>query len=262
MTHHVNTKNQAFTLIELLVVIAIIAILASILFPVFARARENARRASCSSNLKQIGLGIMQYIQDYDEHYPLYRSNTAANATPSNPYGWADEIQPYLKSTQIFQCPSESNAAPVGGSGSAFEGQADPTKAPTSAAPAGYTDYSYNMMLSSDNGGNFDRGISQAALTQVSLTVMNLDDQPYTSASWAWGCGSLAACSPYPAGLAKSSTAATANRHLNGINIAFADGHVKWYKSAGDNSAYTANVYNSMTPLTMSGNNPTFNPSP
>ena len=62
--------GQAFTLIELLVVIAIIAILAAILFPVFARARENARRASCQSNMKQIGLGLMQYVQDYDETYP------------------------------------------------------------------------------------------------------------------------------------------------------------------------------------------------
>jgi prepilin-type N-terminal cleavage/methylation domain-containing protein/prepilin-type processing-associated H-X9-DG protein len=250
-----ESHRKAFTLIELLVVIAIIAILASILFPVFARARENARRASCSSNLKQIGLGIMQYIQDYDEHYPLYRSNTSADATPSNPYGWADEIQPYLKSTQIFQCPSESGAAAIGASGTPFAGQANPTA-------SGYTDYSYNMMLSSDNGGNFNRGISQAALTQVSLTVMNTDEVPQTAVNYAWGCGSFAACSPFPAGLAKVSTAATANRHLSGINIAFADGHVKWYKSAGDTSAYLANVYNSMTPLTMSGSNPTFNPSP
>jgi len=256
MNMNKTQKSQnGFTLIELLVVIAIISILAAILFPVFARTRENARRASCSSNLKQIGLGIMQYVQDYDEHYPLYRSNTAGNATPSNPYGWADEIQPYVKSTQIFQCPSESGAAAVGATGSAFAGQADPTQ-------SSYTDYSYNMMLSSDNGGNYDRGISMAALTQVSLTVMALDEHPYTASNWAWGCGSLSACSPFPAGLAKVWDATTANRHLGGVNIAFADGHVKWSKSAGDTSAYIANVYNSLTPLTMSGNNPTFNPSP
>lgn len=74
-----NQKRKAFTLIELLVVIAIIAILAAILFPVFARARENARRSSCLSNLKQIGLGAMMYIQDYDERYPQaywYKSAT------------------------------------------------------------------------------------------------------------------------------------------------------------------------------------------
>jgi prepilin-type N-terminal cleavage/methylation domain-containing protein/prepilin-type processing-associated H-X9-DG protein len=247
-----KSHTKAFTLIELLVVIAIIAILASILFPVFARARENARRASCQSNLKQIGLGVMQYVQDYDEHYPLYRSNTAANTTPSNPYGFADEIQPYLKSSQIFQCPSESGAATIGVSGSAFDGQADPTK-------TGYTDYSYNMMLSSDNGGNFNRGLSLAALTKSSLTVMVVEDSSFSASTWEWGCGLAAACSVFPAGPAKTSVAA-ANRHLGGSNFSFADGHVKWFKSAGDNSAYFANVYNSMTPESTSGNNPTFNP--
>jgi prepilin-type N-terminal cleavage/methylation domain-containing protein/prepilin-type processing-associated H-X9-DG protein len=93
-------KKKGFTLIELLVVIAIIAILAAILFPVFARARENARRASCQSNQKQIALGFKQYIQDYDELYPR---------TGSSPV-WNVALDPYLKSTQIFVCPSDSVA--------------------------------------------------------------------------------------------------------------------------------------------------------
>jgi len=97
----ISTKGNAFTLIELLVVIAIIAILAAILFPVFARARENARRSSCQSNLKQIGLGFAQYTQDYDEQLPL--GNTRYG-TPI--LAWAAVIQPYVKSKQIFACPS------------------------------------------------------------------------------------------------------------------------------------------------------------
>ena len=90
--------KKAFTLIELLVVIAIIAILAAILFPVFGRARENARRSSCQSNLKQVGLGILQYTQDYDEYFP--RANHPAGAS------WRQMIFPYVKSQQVFACPS------------------------------------------------------------------------------------------------------------------------------------------------------------
>src|SRR4028118_1234439 len=100
-------KQKGFTLIELLVVIAIIAILAAILFPVFARARENARRASCQSNLKQIGLGVMQYTQDYDEKLPNnFYGTVGVDIDPK----WVDVIQPYVKSTQLFTCPSDSQA--------------------------------------------------------------------------------------------------------------------------------------------------------
>jgi len=105
-------KRKAFTLIELLVVIAIIAILASILFPVFARAREQARKAACQSNLKQIGLGIAMYVQDYDETYPL--SSMGYNAPNPDWYGnntpstvrWYTVLQPYVKNVQVFICPT------------------------------------------------------------------------------------------------------------------------------------------------------------
>src|SRR3954471_5875817 len=103
-----RTRSSAFTLIELLVVIAIIAILAAILFPVFGRARENARRSSCQSNNKQIMLGFKQYSQDYDELFPAYNSSGPVT-TPSS-QGFINAVQPYLKSLQIFQCPSETGS--------------------------------------------------------------------------------------------------------------------------------------------------------
>src|SRR6187431_712033 len=114
-------KKRGFTLIELLVVISIIAILAAILFPVFARARENARRASCQSNLRQIGLGLMQYAQDYDETLP---TNAPGNGTSANDVfnyanspitNWVTATQPYFKSWRVLICPSampNSAAAP------------------------------------------------------------------------------------------------------------------------------------------------------
>jgi prepilin-type N-terminal cleavage/methylation domain-containing protein/prepilin-type processing-associated H-X9-DG protein len=98
-----SAKRSAFTLIELLVVIAIIAILASILFPVFAQAREKARAISCISNLKQIGTGMQMYTQDYDENLcPPFVGRTGPNAMT-----WDRNVQPYLKSTQVLGCPSD-----------------------------------------------------------------------------------------------------------------------------------------------------------
>src|SRR5437762_3555303 len=100
-------RQNGFTLIELLVVIAIIAILAAILFPVFARARENARKSSCMSNLKQIGLGWLQYAQDYDELSVPIRTG-AGGSNYFNSYALL--MQPYIKSTQLFKCPSNTNS--------------------------------------------------------------------------------------------------------------------------------------------------------
>jgi prepilin-type N-terminal cleavage/methylation domain-containing protein len=108
-------RHAAFTLIELLVVIAIIAILAAILFPVFAQAREKARQTSCISNLKQIGTAALMYAQDYDERTPRnwfgdmgFEETTAPGDTPDR-YKWMDAIQPYVKNTQVFTCPSASS---------------------------------------------------------------------------------------------------------------------------------------------------------
>lgn len=208
-TERRKCSNRGFTLIELLVVIAIIAILAAILFPAFARARENARRASCQSNLKQIGLGIMQYSQDYDETMPLYN----LEGPPST--GWSEGIQPYIKSLQLLQCPSETagpNANPA----------ADNVTAPYTGLGA-YTDYAYSLNMGWDLAGWGPAKLS--AITQPALSVVVLDYSTGRSRNFAYtgpktGAGST--------GLA---TIADGLRHLEGINYLLADGHVKWYKS-------------------------------
>jgi prepilin-type N-terminal cleavage/methylation domain-containing protein/prepilin-type processing-associated H-X9-DG protein len=108
----VNRHRKGFTLIELLVVIAIIAILAAILFPVFAKAREKARQTTCASNLKQLGLAITQYVQDYDETFPWGVGPVGA----ANPSNWAQQIYPYAKSVAVYACPDDpaTVAAPYG----------------------------------------------------------------------------------------------------------------------------------------------------
>jgi prepilin-type N-terminal cleavage/methylation domain-containing protein/prepilin-type processing-associated H-X9-DG protein len=105
MDRKVTRARRGFTLIELLVVIAIIAILAAILFPVFAKAREKARTASCSSNLKQVGLAMAQYIQDYDELYPRGHFGPWDGSVADR--RWPQVIEPYCKSQQVFVCPSQ-----------------------------------------------------------------------------------------------------------------------------------------------------------
>ncbi len=230
-------KNSAFTLIELLVVIAIIAILAAILFPVFARARENARRSSCQSNLKQIGLGILQYRQDYDERFPAF-------GPPVN-VGWADAIQPYIKSVQLFQCPSESTAG--------------------SSIPSnnGYSDYFYNGGINTFiPGPDINVGRSEAEFTHPTTTIMNGDNGSFNAGNiipYFAGVGSsgfdCAGILGFQTGgncgdPALNRTAAT--RHLDGANYSFVDGHVKYYKPT--------QIYGNATLISVSGNAPTFRP--
>ena len=107
------TRKPAFTLIELLVVIAVIAILAAILFPVFAQVRERARMSACVSNMRQIGTSLMLYVQDYDETYPCIRFHGFGGQKGMRTYCWRNAIRPYLKSWDVMACPSNPFSHPV-----------------------------------------------------------------------------------------------------------------------------------------------------
>jgi prepilin-type N-terminal cleavage/methylation domain-containing protein/prepilin-type processing-associated H-X9-DG protein len=218
-----TSYKRGFTLIELLVVIAIIALLAAILFPVFARARENARRASCMSNEKQIGLGILQYTQDYDERYPVYTYVDSAGNEP-NANGWAVLIQPYVKSTQVLQCPSEK-ARP-----------AQPVSVDS------YTDYYINGQVAGRkpvtcliDGPPYvlSPTAKQSDFSYISNTI--LIGETDQSKARQYECGlhaNLGALLATP-GLPSPDDPAYSNnyyRHLGGANYTFADGHVKWLK--------------------------------
>jgi prepilin-type N-terminal cleavage/methylation domain-containing protein/prepilin-type processing-associated H-X9-DG protein len=124
-------RRSGFTLIELLVVIAIIAILAAILFPVFAQAREKARQTACLSNMKQIGTGLMMYVQDYDELYPApFNQSPPINnpVTPVDRIPLESQLMPYVKNDNLFSCPSDSNTIGNGGKTEYWDGKYDPSK--------------------------------------------------------------------------------------------------------------------------------------
>lgn len=251
MMNHITrraSRHSAFTLIELLVVIAIIAILAAILFPVFARARENARRSSCQSNLKQLGLGILQYNQDYDERFPLAYANLdgtvgsfgvgAANGAAVDK-GWAQLIQPYLKSTQLLQCPSETQ--PPG----------DTSAAGTNGP--GYSDYWYNSLVAGvpqNGGGVSGTGAALSELDSSAQTVMAGDGAsdapgaavvtlPGSAAYVTDGGGGNAAITTQTLATLPTTAAlpGSAQRHLETANYLFADGHVKSLKGNNANQS-------------------------
>jgi len=264
-----SKRNTAgFTLIELLVVIAIIAILASILFPVFARARENARRTSCLSNLKQVGLGLMMYVQDYDEKYPMqfYFSSfgSAANnatpvagtylqTTPGTPgakfqigdtsHGvlghyitWMDLTFPYVKSVQIFKCPSSTDA-----------------------------EYYPDYMLSAAFGGMRKSvyGVtsgptSMAAIERASTTVMLWETaQSSNGVTYEPKYGYLGSGGNIPR------WPESHKMHLEGMNLVFGDGHAKWmsYQSiAAETGPYVAGNCNLSAPTSIPSCSKFFNP--
>jgi len=224
-------KHRAFTLIELLVVIAIISILASILFPVFARARESARRASCMSNLKQVGLGVMMYVQDYDETYPRSQQCTVeiANCTTSTTVYWYNTLlQPYLKNTQVLRCPSSTTRDSIA-----------------------YGSYGANelVLMSRGTASTPTTPVKAAAIQSPSTNYMIMDYgewRIYGSVSFMRIAGnsrylpgigkirnlSSSACPTHDNAFYDSFVSDCMNgRHFEGINVAYADGHVKWQKS-------------------------------
>ena len=190
--------RSGFTLIELLVVIAIIAILASILFPVFARARAKARQAACMSNLRQLGLGLKMYADDYDETMPLWSLDGGApdgsgRLGLATPFTWDTQINPYLKNTQILICKDN---------------------------PYGATFRSYALP-------RYVSGQALGALTSETAVVFLYEKGDYVPGTWEDATGENFIHSSAP-------TMTPKFFHNDGKNFLFADGHVKWYqKTAG-----------------------------
>jgi prepilin-type N-terminal cleavage/methylation domain-containing protein len=199
-------RRAGFTLIELLVVIAIISILAGILFPAFAKAREGARRAVCLSNLRQIGMAIQMYTMDHNEQMP-----------GSGPVGneWPSFLEPYTKSSQIFVCPTDGTSA-----GATIAG--DPTLK---------LSYGYNsLVINSGSHGFATPGGGSVSLNSVDLpteTILLFDylaKNPGASAT-----AQLTALEHLDG--ADETTTRVPKIHLEGFSTAYADGHVKWRKS-------------------------------
>jgi prepilin-type N-terminal cleavage/methylation domain-containing protein/prepilin-type processing-associated H-X9-DG protein len=250
-------KRKAFTLIELLVVIAIIAILAAILFPVFATAREKARQTSCASNLKQLGLGFAQYIEDYDEYYPL--GNGVSGLYTGN--GWAGQIYPYVKSTGVYKCPDDPTQPVAAGTNT------------NACYPVSYA-FNYNIPRTPLDQSNAMSGklsmlsaptqtvcLAEVQGVAAAITTPNeanpaatytINSNSVNGQSPSWdGNSTNFSIAPWGVNMGSVETGALATGcltpnpmlglHTSGSNFLFCDSHVKWLRgthvSGGDNNS-------------------------
>jgi prepilin-type N-terminal cleavage/methylation domain-containing protein/prepilin-type processing-associated H-X9-DG protein len=209
---HGVRQRPGFTLIELLVVIAIIAILAAILFPVFAQAREKARSTSCLSNQKQLGTAMSMYQQDYDERFPNWR--TVVPKSVENPNGkitWVENMQPYCKNKNIWICPSDNISAVP--------------KSQLGGGTVALNSYWLNAYIFRWSGSSptAPPSVTLAEVTYPATTIV-LCDGPVNDGQHVWPgppvewCGQVALC------------VQAQERHSGGINFSFADNHTKWYR--------------------------------
>lgn len=227
---------KGFTLIELLVVIAIIAILASILFPVFARARENARRASCTSNLKNLAVSVFMYAQDNDGKL-VPRTTSKADGTETTDWNRFVPIQPYIKNWQIHFCPSAAGN-PVLLHKAVNNGTPWATQYgfPVDAANA-YGNRGRNMCAipySEKWGGGTN---SVDAFPIPSLTCL-LGETNYGSSTNTYYVESGYGSSGFGCVGTTSVAILNRDRHTEGVNFAYMDGHVKWIKKEAIDAVY------------------------
>jgi prepilin-type N-terminal cleavage/methylation domain-containing protein/prepilin-type processing-associated H-X9-DG protein len=224
-------ERRAFTLIELLVVIAVIAVLAAILFPVFAQAREAARKTACLSNLRQMSSGVALYVQDY-EAYPLYSSGADR---------WHSLLQPYIRNTGIFIC--QSSAFPryhIRNMGYGYNHLYLARSLDRGGSGSGSTEsmieYPADTIAIADSWGTAGWAVTSQPWSDTVNECDRLGNHGYTidppllppGASWGTSCGVSARQPGYPAG--PNGHTRIAARHNGGANVAFCDGHAKWMR--------------------------------